>query len=100
MGDGERDVRLPQRWAHKITVLVESGGGATLKSSMGRWLAECFDPATGVRYSAALLADGRFAAIAKSEGCEAVGLQVFADIGGFEESDLPAELIEAARRAL
>ena len=100
MGDEETDIRLPQRRPHKITILVESGGGAALKSSMGRWLAECFDPATGVRYSAALLADGRFAAIAKSEGCEAVGLQVFADIGTFAKSGLPADLIEAARRAL
>jgi hypothetical protein len=100
MSGEEHDVRLPQRWAHKITILVESGGGATLKSSMGRWLAEHLNPVTRVRHSAALLADGRFAAISKSEGCEAVGLRVFADIGGFEKSDLPTELIEAARRAL
>src|SRR5277367_3165780 len=80
MGDEERDVRLPQRWVHKITILAENGGGATLRSSMGRWLAQHLDLVSGVRYSAALLADGRFAAIAKSERCEAVTLQVFADI--------------------
>jgi hypothetical protein len=83
----------------EIVILTQHGTEPNRTSFMGRWLAQCLDPATGGRYSVAQRADGAFVTIAKYDSGEFVEMRVFADVAAIRDAELPVSLKSAAEKA-
>lgn len=94
-GADDPDVRLPQKRMHPIEILVRDGNDENIKLLTGQWLTQYREKSSGLGFSLARLADGKYAVIAKADSDAAVVLEIFNDAGALHRSQLPLQLVRA-----